>query len=180
MSEEYLDIVDENGNLTGEKELRSVCHEKGLWHNVAVAYFYRFENNKLELLVHLRSKFKEQNPSKWAMRFGGHVEAGSTKEETVVKEIREETGIKITLEELIPGMKVSYNGEDNKEIGNSYYYNFKGDLKDLTFNDGEVQEVKWMNIDAIEKSMRNDSSIWDSQSINRFLIRKNDILSKIK
>jgi len=145
---------------------------------VAVAYFYRFKNNKFELLVHLRSKFKEQNPNKWAMRFGGHVEAGSTIEETIVKEIWEEAGIKIALEELIPGMKVSYNGEDNKEIGNSYYYNFKGDLIDLTFNDGEVQEVKWMNIDDIEKSIRNDSNIWDSQSIDRFLIRKNDILSR--
>ncbi|HAR99668.1 MAG: Isopentenyldiphosphate isomerase [Parcubacteria group bacterium GW2011_GWC1_36_108] len=180
MPEEYLDIVDENGNLTGEKELRSVCHEKGLWHNVAVAYFYRIKNNKLELLVHLRSKFKEQNPNKWSMRFGGHVEAGSTIEETVIKEIWEEAGVKILLEEIITGAKSFYDGENNKEIGNSYYYNFKGDLRDLTFNDGEVQEVKWMNIDDIEKSMRNDSNIWDSQSINRFLIRKNDILSKIK
>ena len=41
MQEEYLDIVDENENLTGEKELRSVVHAKGLWHRVVHIYFFR-------------------------------------------------------------------------------------------------------------------------------------------
>jgi len=28
--EEYLDIVDENNNITGEKKLRSLVHKDGL------------------------------------------------------------------------------------------------------------------------------------------------------
>lgn len=34
MPEEYLDVLDEKGNLTGEKKLRSEIHAKGLWHKV--------------------------------------------------------------------------------------------------------------------------------------------------
>lgn len=179
MPEEYLDIVDGDGNQTGKKELRSFCHEKGLWHQVAVAYFYRFKNNKLELLVHLRSKFKEQSPDKWAIRFGGHVEAGSTVEETVIKEIQEEVGINVTFEDLILGTKSYYNSDFNKEVGNIYYYNFNGEKDDLVFNDGEVQEVKWMDIDEIENSIKNNPDIWASPNIEGFLTRKNDLLDKI-
>ena len=48
MVDEYLDIVDENGILTGKKELRSICHEKGLWHRTVHIYCYRFINKELE------------------------------------------------------------------------------------------------------------------------------------
>lgn len=179
MPEEYLDIVDENGSLTGEKELWSVCHEKGLWHQVAVVYFYRFRNNNLELLVHLRSKLKEQSPNKWAIRFGGHVEAGATIEETVIKEIQEEAGVDLMLDDLVLGTKSFYDSEYNKEVGNIYYYNFNGEKDDLTFNDGEVQEAKWMNINEIENSIKNNPDMWASPNIEGFLNRKNDILDKI-
>ncbi len=55
---EYSDIVDENGNLTGEKELRSVVHEKGLWHRTVYIYFYHIANGEIQSLPHLRSKIK--------------------------------------------------------------------------------------------------------------------------
>lgn len=29
---ELLDVLDEQGNLTGKAEERKVVHEKGLWH----------------------------------------------------------------------------------------------------------------------------------------------------
>ena len=29
---EYLDVVDENNNLTGKTEERNIIHEKGIWH----------------------------------------------------------------------------------------------------------------------------------------------------
>lgn len=177
--EEYLDIVDENGKLTGEKELRSVCHEKGLWHNVAVAYFFRKNiNDKIEFLTHLRSEFKEQNPNKWALRFGGHVESGSTPDETIIKEIQEEAGINVNFNDLFPGEVSIYNGDDNKEFGHAYYYNFLGNLEELSFNDGEVQEVKWMTLDEIRKSMNDNPEMWASRASSLESII-NDLLEKI-
>ena len=75
MSEEYLDIVDENGNLTGERELRSVCHAKGLWHRTVRIYLFRKRNDEIELLIHSFLIKKRTNPSMWTASFGGHIKA---------------------------------------------------------------------------------------------------------
>jgi len=183
--EEYLDIVDENGNPTGEKELRSVVHEKGLWHQVAVVYFFRFnKNNKLEFLTHLRSKTKAQHPNVWTARFGGHVESGSTIEETVKKEIKEEIGISIKLSDLIEGQKYFYdsfkeiNRPVNREMAHIYYYNCKIDSSEFSFNDGEVQEIKWMTENEIIKSMDNNPEIWANRKAS-FLEILEDMKNRI-
>ena len=178
MPEEYLDIVDENGNLTGEKEFRSVVHEKGLCHRVAVVYFYRIKNNDIEILVHLRSKFKDQNANKWAPRFGGHIESGSTIEKAVIKEIQEEVGILVDFKNLKIGIKLLCKDIHNKEISYTFYYEFNDDIKNLVFNDGEVQEVKWMNEFEIEKSMYNNPEIWSGE-MDGFLEIMQDLKSKI-
>ncbi|EKE19831.1 MAG: Isopentenyldiphosphate isomerase [uncultured bacterium] len=176
--EEYLDIVDENGNLTGEKELRSVCHEKGFTHRVAVVYFYRIKNNSIKLLVHLRSKFKEQNPDKWALRFGGHVESGSTIEETIIKEIKEEVGFNISLNHLIEGERSFHDALENREVAYHYYFNFNDNMSVLSFDDGEVQKVKWMNFKEIERSIENNPEIW-AVSKEGFLNRKINLIKKV-
>ncbi|HOW37258.1 MAG TPA: NUDIX domain-containing protein [Candidatus Moranbacteria bacterium] len=158
--EEYLDIVDENGNLTGEKELRRVVHAKGLWHWVVHIYFFRTKGDFIEILVHLRSKFKDLDPNKWDTRFGGHVDSKKSIEEAIIKEIKEETGLSINLKDLLKGKAEKYDGEKNKEFISVYYYNFLGNKEELSFDDGEVQEVKWMNENEIIDSMKNNPKIW--------------------
>lgn len=40
---EYLDVVDENNNLTGETAERNYIHEKGIWHReVAICIILKF------------------------------------------------------------------------------------------------------------------------------------------
>lgn len=175
--EEYLDIVDENGNLTGEKELRSIVHEKGLWHQTVHIYFYRVILNEIELLVHLRSKFKSSHPNFWDTRFGGHVEAGQTVGEAVIREIAEEVGIKLDPSKLTKGMKLSHDGGNNKEVVEIYYYNFLGSKEDLSFDDGEVQEVKWMSVSEITKAIENENN-WTS-SVNGLNTIVSDLQQKL-
>lgn len=177
--EEYLDIVDEKGNLTGKKELRSVVHKKGLWHQTVHIYFYRIVDGEIKLLSHLRSRFKSSNPNKWDTRFGGHVEAGQTLKETVVKEILEETGLSISLDDLIVGPQGKYDGGVNKEIIGQFYFNFEGEPSELKFNDGEVQKAQWMFIDEIRKSIEDEPQSWTSGK-EGFEMIVNDLLSKIK
>ena len=160
MSEEYLDIVDENGNPTGEKELRSVVHEKGLWHRTVHIYFYRVKNNVIEILVHLRSKFKDLDPDKWDTRFGGHVDAGKNIKEATAREIKEEVGIELKPEFLIKGEIKKYDGGNNREFCYVFYYNFLENNNSLEFNDGEVQAVKWMTNSEIADSMQKNPLDW--------------------
>lgn len=160
--EEYLDIVDKNGNVTGEKELRSIVHEKGLWHRTVHIYFYRTVSNEIELLVHLRSKHKSARPNCWDTRFGGHVEAGQTFEEATKREVLEETGLDIKIDDLLLGRISTYDGGTNKEVTQVYYYEFNDDLERISFDDGEVQEIKWMKISEIRKELENEPKKWTS------------------
>jgi len=178
MSEEYLDLVDENGNLTGEKELRSVCHEKGLWHRTAHIYVFRKVNEQIELLTHLRSLTKDTSPGKWASTFGGHIVSGDTLNETILSEIREEIGLNIKIEDLIVGFEKKYDGITNREYVSVFYLPCKKEEKELFFNDGEVQQVKWRSFDEITEAMSNDSEKWSTKLDNLQLIKK-DLLSKI-
>lgn len=179
MSEEYLDIVDEDGNLTGEKELRTVCHEKGLRHQTVHIYLYRKNNGRLEILPHLRSKFKASNPSAWDTRFGGHVETGQTINEAALRELQEETGLEVDMEDLLIGPIEFYDGGKNKEVVSAFYYNFTDGLNKLSFDDGEVQEVRWMSFEEIEREMNDKSKTWTG-SVRGLYAIKNDLLQKIK
>lgn len=179
MSEEYLDIVDENGNLTGEKELRSVVHAKKLWHQTTHIYFYRKQSESIELLVHLRSKFKEQYANQWATCFGGHLESGSTVEETFIKEMQEEVGISIDPKKIIIGTRRFHNSAINKEVIYICYYEYNDDIKKLTFNDGEVQKIKWMNETEIIKAIEKNPEKWSGKTANGFLEVMRDLKSKI-
>ena len=178
MTEEYFDIVDENNLPTDKTVLRSVAHAEGIWHRVVHIYFFRNNGNNLEFLVHLRSKLKDLNPNKWDTRFGGHLSAGQSVEDAVAREVKEEAGIEMNPEYLIKSFCDSYDGKTNREHIYVNYYNFTGDLSELSFDDGEVQEVKWISFDEIEKEMKKDPETWTG-SINGLNLIKKDLLSKI-
>ena len=178
MSEEYLDLVDENGELTGERELRSVCHAKGLWHRSVHIYLFRKINGTIELLTHLRSLTKDTSPGKWTMMFGGHIESGQTLQETISTELSEEIGLVVDFNELITGLTLLHDRNKNREFVYSYFLRFNDDAKKLVFNDDEVQQVKWMTFDEIKKSVKANPDKWSNITRIINLIKK-DLLYRL-
>ncbi len=68
--EELIDVLDEDGNMTGRVETRSKVHEIGLWHRiVAIAII----NSKGQLLMQKRTMSKKSNPGKWDISVAGHL-----------------------------------------------------------------------------------------------------------
>ena len=55
MSEEYLDILDEQGNKTGKTKLRSEVHHDGDWHKSVHIWIL---NSKGDVLLQRRSLTK--------------------------------------------------------------------------------------------------------------------------
>ena len=177
MEDELLDIVDENNNLTGEKAPRSKIHSEGIWHRTVHIYIFRINNGKIELLVHLRSKFKDLSPNTWDTRFGGHIKSGSTMEEGVRTELEEEIGLNIDMRNLLEGDWQMHAKMPNREFSKMYFFEYNEELADLKFNDGEVQEIRWMSIEDIKSSMDNNPEGWCGvnaiSKVSDYLMNKN-------
>jgi isopentenyldiphosphate isomerase len=58
--EEYIDVVDDGGNLTGKREPKSIAHKNGDRHKAVHVWIINFKG---ELLIQRRSPIKENHPS---------------------------------------------------------------------------------------------------------------------
>lgn len=88
--DEYLDLVDENDNVTGKKKRSEVYAENLSNFRVVNAFVV---NSKGEIWVPRRAANKRIFPLCLDMSMGGHVESGESYEETLKREIQEELNI---------------------------------------------------------------------------------------
>lgn len=93
---ELIQIVDENGNFTGQIIDKEEAHDKNLLHNEVAAFII---NDKKQVLFQKRSANKRFNPNKWAL-CAGHVDAHESLENAILREIKEEVGLDISIDDL--------------------------------------------------------------------------------
>ncbi len=152
---ELLDVLDEYGNLTGKKEDKDKIHEKGLWHR-EVAVLIR--NEKGKYLIQKRAATKKQAPNKWGLT-AGHVDTGENFEDAMVREIKEEIGIDVAIEELQPIGIFKQAYESKKTTNNNFtkYYLHQTDKKieDYTICQEELSELKYITLQQMEEAVRN-------------------------
>lgn len=150
---ELLDVLDEEGNLTGKKEDKDIIHEKGLWHREVCVLI---RNRKGEYLIQKRAATKKQAPNKWGMT-AGHVDAGENFEEAMIREIREELGIEVALEELTPlaTFKETFENETttNNNYTRYYFYETNRKIEDYTICLEELSELKYITIEEMEEAV---------------------------
>lgn len=154
---ELIEIVDENGNFTGQVLDRKEAHDKNLLHNEIAVFVL---NDKNQVLLQKRSANKRFNPNKWAL-CAGHVEAYESLEDAAIREIKEEIGLDISKEDLHEYLKKEITlRESNSKI--TYFYYIKTNKKEDEFiiQTDELSEVKWFDIDQVIDMINNkDSSI---------------------
>lgn len=154
---ELIQIVDKNGNFTGQIMDKEEAHDKNLLHNEVAAFVI---NDKGQVLLQKRSANKRFNPNKWAL-CAGHVDAYEGLENAILREIKEEIGIDINPNELVPfGEREFTTRDSNSHI--TYFYYVKSNLteEDFIIQKEELSEVKWFNIDqVIEMIKSKDESI---------------------
>jgi isopentenyl-diphosphate Delta-isomerase len=154
---EILLCFDESGNVI-EPHTRAEAHELPLkyWHAVSEVWVV---NKNAQLLCSKRSELLSQKPGRWQTRFGGHAQADSTYEETALRELEEEAGLKIMPEDLYLIRDVRKNDEF-KHLGKCYVCLFNGSLEEVKFNDGEVTEIRWMSMEDYEKEKSENPDAW--------------------
>ena len=139
---EYLNLYDEQGNLLEEKGIRGQKSE----HKVGIVLLF-IENSKGEFLIQKTSKDRD---SIYATT-GGHVTYGSTFEETVINEAKEELGIDIALDEV----KEVNTYIREKVVQKVFHLKKDINIEDITIQEDEVEFVKWLSRETIDKLIEN-------------------------
>lgn len=147
---ELLDILDENGKLTGEKEERSIVHQKGLWHMHVGVWIM---NQKGEMLFQQRSPNKKVNPNRWT-RTGGHVDSGETPLVGVQREVEEEIGVKIPFNEFELINVEKTVTQFSKHFTYNYFTLVNYKIEEYTMQKEEVINLKYITIEQMEKAIQ--------------------------
>jgi len=93
---EKFDILDENGNPTGETADKGAPLKDGQYYLGVHAYIYNFAN---EFLLQRRAFDKDFRPGGWDIHMG-HVIAGETSRTGMHREILEEIGISVPIDDI--------------------------------------------------------------------------------
>ena len=98
VSEELLDVVDENNLIIGVKT-RGEIHAQNLMHRSVHILVFSCSG---ELFIQKRSMSKDNDPGLWDSSAAGHVDSGEDYHSCAVRELGEELGIEVDspLEEL--------------------------------------------------------------------------------
>ncbi|AUS06443.1 NUDIX hydrolase [Pseudotamlana carrageenivorans] len=155
--DELIDITDKNGKLLGVSELKSVIHQKGLYHHTAHIWFYT-ENG--EVLLSQRSAQKAICPLMWDVSVAGHIDAGETIKQGAIRETFEEIKVSITENDLIEiGVFECFqsykNGITDNEFHNTFIAKLKVPLIDLIPQEDEVEALKLVSIKEFDALIEN-------------------------
>ena len=149
---EYVDLYDENKNLTGEKIFREKGKKadtpNGKYTIVVLAFI---ENSKGEFLFQMTS---ENKGSVWATS-GGHVVSGQTSKEGIIEELKEELGLNIELEEIELFKTYKYDNAF-KDV---YYIKKDINIDELVYQEDEVAYAKYLTRDEIMDLINNNGNI---------------------
>ena len=140
MSNEYLDILDENGNKTGKIKLRNEVHRDGDWHKAVHIWII---NNNGEILLQRRCSSKDSHPNMLDISSAGHLQAGDDSLTGAVREIKEELNLDISPNELqfITTLKRKSNKSINNEFDDLYILRTNKKIEEMQFQKEEISEI---------------------------------------
>jgi isopentenyldiphosphate isomerase len=156
--QELIICFDEDGKEI-EPHTREEVHKQPLkyWHGVVAVTLV---NKKGEILCPKRSEKLSHMPGRWQAHFSGHVNFGQTFEESAVRELYEESGIKKEQTEIFFLEEVK--NHELKHIGKIFVCLFDGQISDLHFADGEITEARWMSMETAWQEKLANPEKWTS------------------
>lgn len=178
---EYLDVLDEKGNKTGKKKLRTEIHRDGDWHKSVHVWIL---NSKNELLIQKRALNKDSSPGMWDISVAGHVEAGQSAVTTALLEVKEELGITVKEKKLkylftvIQGGVLNNGKFKNNEFDEVYLLKIDFDVNKVVLQKAEVSEIKFIYYKDLEKQISNNKVFVQHEGEYKKLFKKIDEIIK--
>jgi 16S rRNA (adenine1518-N6/adenine1519-N6)-dimethyltransferase len=120
--EESFSVVDERDQVVGAAP-RGQVHANNLLHRAVHMLIF---NSSGEIFLQLRSRSKDRHPLTWDSSAAGHVNAGEEYDQSAARELREELGIDIPLEQVA---KLSASERTGYEFIFLYRGSYDGELR---------------------------------------------------
>ena len=145
MQEEIFPIVNTEGEVVGSAT-REECHA-GTFLLHPVVHLHIF-NSAGELYLQKRVMTKKIQPGKWDTAVGGHVDYGERIEDALLRETREELGVRDFTPEFL--MRYEFRSQVEAELVYIYKCVYDGDFN---LDPSEVDEGRFWSLDEIKKSI---------------------------
>ena len=160
---ELINIYNENHKFLGVCE-KALAHKLGLWHEVFNGIIVNKENKSIIFQIKNAKHNQVHNMDKIDISVGGHYQSGE-KIEDGVREIKEETGIKIDFKKLIylGERQVSTTVKEDyivREFQKMFIIPYTGPITDLKCQDNEINGFIEFKIDnCIDLFLKKKTSI---------------------
>ena len=183
---ELFDLVDENGEPTGQVKERSMVHEKGDRHRTAHVWVARRKmDGTVEVLLQKRSPKKDAYPGYYDISAAGHAHAGDELKEAATRELQEELGICAEPGELqLVGMRKGYRESEfwgkpfrDREVSAVYVYEQPVCVEKLTLQKSEVEEVSFVELEKLIGQVR-EQSILSCIDLEELLMLKKALVTQ--
>jgi 16S rRNA (adenine1518-N6/adenine1519-N6)-dimethyltransferase len=139
---EILDLVNDNDEVTGQST-RAEIHAQNLLHRAVHIFVF---NKRREVLLQLRSRFKDKHPGVWDSSSAGHIDAGESYATSAARELEEELGI--TEASLVEIGKLPPSPATGWEFIVLYACRHDGSLR---FPCSEIDTVQWFPLSLVEQ-----------------------------
>ena len=154
---EIFDVIDKDGNPTGETVTREQAHTEGIPHRTAHIWILRKKEGRIQVLLQKRSKNKDSFPGMFDTSSAGHIQAGDEPLESALRELEEELGIHATPEQLhfAGTFPISFAKEfhgkmfRDEEIAFVYIFNEPVNTDELILQTEEVESVQWFDLEEV-------------------------------
>lgn len=144
--EEMVEVWSADGAPSGEIRLKSEVHLQGLYH--ATIHLWLYTGNG-KVLFQKRADSKKNFPGLWDVSVAGHVSAGESIREAMVRECREELGLTINADEpkLLGIFKEEHDhGPDyrDREFHHCFLLKLESAPEQLKLQHSEVAAARWV------------------------------------
>ncbi len=143
---ELLDVYNDERQLTGRLHRRGDRLSKGD-HILVVCVWV--SDGAGRLLLTLRAPEKPASPNTWE-NSGGAAKAGETSRQAMVRELWEETGIRIQEDELV----FLESDKTRDAFFDFYYLVHPTPVEEIVFQPGETAGARWATPEQIEELIR--------------------------
>ncbi len=153
---ELLDVLDDNGLKTGITKDKDEIYKTGEWFR-SVHIWIVNDNN--ELLLQKRSPYKTTFPNLWAVSVSGHVMAGETSIQAVIREVKEELDIDINSNQCKYLFTIRrqniFNNCINRVYDDVYIVRLNIDVANTNIQQSELNEIKYFNLYNLKDMLEN-------------------------